>query len=47
MATDGSKTRKRQVKVVVANKSNGSKIRLRLYKIVGDISVMERTAGES
>jgi hypothetical protein len=44
---DGNKTGKRQVKVVVARKRDGSEIRLRLYKLVGDISEMKRAAGET
>lgn len=41
----GSSPGKRQVKVVVARKRDGSNVRLRLYEIVGDISEMRRAAG--
>lgn len=41
----GNKIGKRQVKVVVGHKPNGSNVRLRLYKLVGDISEIRRAAG--
>ena len=45
LTTAGHKVGKRQVKVVVGHKPNGSNVRLRLYKLVGDLSEMRRAAG--
>lgn len=45
--SDANKTGKRQAKSIIAHGPGGSPIRLRLYKLVGDIAEMKRAAGEA
>lgn len=44
---EGGTTGKRQAKPVIARRANGKFLRLRLYKLIGDISEMKRAAGET